>query len=232
MIQAILLSLFVLFSNYQGVKPNPATGKKEVHLFNQTDEIAFGSSVYQEMISGEGGKATDVDADRVVRIGKRVAAASDRPDLPYEFTILNNPMENAWCLPGGKIAINRGMVEGLKTDGQLAFILAHEIAHANARHTAHSIENDLFHGGAFPIFSQVHALFSFKESQAAEAQADQLGLTYLKRAGYQPSEAIAVYKIFQGLDGANDKPSFFATHPSATERLHLGEATINNLMNT
>jgi beta-barrel assembly-enhancing protease len=158
-------------------------------------------------------------SDYVSDLGKKIAASSDRPDLPYEFTVIDNPMVNAWCLPGGKIAINRGMLETLKTEGQLAFILAHEVAHANARHTAKSLESEVLYGGANFLLQPILTVLSYKESRTFEAEADRLGITYLQRSGYDPKEAMGVHKIFAALDEEyGKKEGFFETHPSALQR--------------
>ena len=101
-------------------------------------EVNIGRQQYQPQVQSQGGKYY-VDSELqfyISQVGQRLAKVSDRPDLPYEFTVLNSSVPNAWALPGGKIAINRGLLLYLEDEAQLAAVLGHEIVHAAARHTA------------------------------------------------------------------------------------------------
>ena len=81
-------------------------------------------------------------------VGNRLAKVSDRPELPYEFVVLNDSIPNAWAMPGGKIAFNRGLLYELNSEAELAAVLGHEITHAAARHGAKSMERGIFMQGA------------------------------------------------------------------------------------
>src|SRR5687768_11826698 len=117
---------------------NPVTGKREISLISESSEIEMGTQNYAPMQQSEGGQY-DVDpalTEYVQRVGSKLAAVSDRK-LPYEFVVLNNSVPNAWALPGGKIAINRGLLTELESEAELAAVLGHEIVHAAAGHTAY-----------------------------------------------------------------------------------------------
>lgn len=141
---ALILALSLLaLSSACGI--NPVTGKRELTLVSPQREISIGQQNYLPTQQVQGG-AYLIDQslkDYVTAVGKRLAQVSDRPKLPYEFVIINNSVPNAWALPGGKIAINRGLLLELKNEAELASVLAHEIVHAAARHGAKSMERGI-----------------------------------------------------------------------------------------
>jgi predicted Zn-dependent protease len=114
---------------------NPVTGEKELMLVGEGTELSIGAQQYAPMRQSEGGDYLMDPAltAYVQQVGNRLAAVSDR-ELPYEFSVLNNTIPNAWALPGGKIAVNRGLLVQLKSESELAAVLGHEIVHAAARH--------------------------------------------------------------------------------------------------
>ena len=138
-----LTSISIILS---GCAANPVTGKNEISFVSSTSEIQLGDENFAAMQQAEGGKylAHPEIAEYVDKVGQKLAAASDRPELPYEFVVLNNSVPNAWTLPGGKIAINRGLLIELNDESELAAVLSHEIVHAAARHGAQSIEKGVF----------------------------------------------------------------------------------------
>jgi len=120
-----------------GCATNPVTGKKELSFVGEDWELQVGAQQYSPGRQSQGG---DYAADpRVVayvnKVGQRLAAVSDR-QLPYEFKVINSDVPNAWALPGGKIAINRGLLVKMKSEAELAAVLGHEIVHAAAKHGA------------------------------------------------------------------------------------------------
>ena len=133
--QITLLVLFCFIT--AGCATNPVTGKSELVLMSESAEIAIGTKHYRPNQQAEGGLyLMDPELTSYVnQVGARLAAVSDRP-LPYEFVVLNDSIPNAWALPGGKIAINRGLLLALENEAELAAVLGHEIVHAAARHSA------------------------------------------------------------------------------------------------
>src|SRR4030095_11348968 len=120
---------------------NPVTGKKEIQFVSEAQEIKLGQENYSPMRQSEGGEMSvmpDLTA-YINEVGQKLAAVADRK-LPYEFVVLNNSVPNAWALPGGKIAVNRGFVTELQSAAAMAAVLGHEIVHAAARHGAKAQE--------------------------------------------------------------------------------------------
>ena len=130
------LFIFVVLASClaTGCAVNPVTGKNELSIISESQELAIGAQQYGPSQQSQGG-IYSVDlalTDYVNEVGQRLAAVSDRK-LPYEFIVLNDSVPNAWALPGGKIAINRGLLMPLDSEADLAAVLRHEIVHAAAR---------------------------------------------------------------------------------------------------
>src|SRR5690606_23704697 len=128
---------------------NPVTGRSELSLVSQAEEINIGAQQYSPSQQSQGG-VYNVDPELtayVNEVGQRIAAHSPRR-LPWEFVVLNNSVPNAWALPGGKIAVNRGLLYEMNTEAELAAVLGHEIVHAAARHGAQSMERGMLMQGA------------------------------------------------------------------------------------
>ena len=133
---AKLLCLPILALLLSACGVNPVTGKKEIQFVSEAQEIKIGEQNYAPTKQSEGGDF-DVLPDLsayINEVGQKLAAVSDR-QLPYEFVVLNNPVPNAWALPGGKIAVNVGLLSELKNEAELAAVIGHEIVHAAARPT-------------------------------------------------------------------------------------------------
>ncbi len=213
----------------------------------RAEEIDIGRTEYSLLKQEEGG--VDVihsELSQYVRhVGKRLAAVSDRPDLPYEFVILDNQDVNAWALPGGKIGINLGMLLKLSSEAELASVLAHEIGHAAAGHSGKQIERedvlDMLGAGIHellkaywynPLIDQGATmgedLILLKYSREDELEADGLGIKYMSRAGYDTQAAIDVEAML--LHTYNDTAQswltgLLATHPPSKERLKANKKT-------
>ena len=218
---------------------NPVTGKREIVFVSESSEIQMGAESYLPMQQSQGGEY-DIDpalTEYVSSVGKRLAAVSDR-GLPYEFVVLNNSVPNAWALPGGKIAINRGLLTELNSEAELAAVLGHEIVHAAARHSAKRMErgmllqgvvaatavvtNDSDYGNLAVGSAGVAAqLVNQKYGRGDELQSDKYGMLYMSRAGYDPQGAVELQKTFVRLnDGksADWVTGLFASHPPSEER--------------
>ena len=129
---------------------NPVTKQREFQFVSQDKEIQIGQQNYSPARQSQGGDyILDTELTRYVQqVGQKLAAVSDRPDLPYEFVVLNDSVPNAWAMPGGKIAFNRGLLYELHSEAELAAVLGHEIVHAAARHGAQGMERGMFMQGA------------------------------------------------------------------------------------
>src|SRR5678816_2828718 len=139
----------LLVAALSGCGTNPVSGAKEVQFVSESQEIAIGTENYGPSRQMQGGDyVVDPSVTAYVQsVGERLAQVSDRK-LPYEFVVINDSVPNAWALPGGKIAVNRGLLTELASEAELAAVLGHEITHAAARHGAKSMERDAFTQGA------------------------------------------------------------------------------------
>src|SRR5215212_6280659 len=119
---------------------NPATGKRQFNIVSEGQEISIGQQSHPEVIKQFGIYREKPELTRLVdQVGHRLAAASERPNLPWTFTILDTPIVNAMALPGGYIYVTRGMLERINSEDELAGVIGHEIAHVTARHSAQQI---------------------------------------------------------------------------------------------
>ncbi len=138
------LVFWLMLALLAGCAVNPVTGKQELSLVSEQQELAIGAQQYAPARQSQGG---DYEADReltayVNQVGQKLAAVSDRK-LPYEFKVINSSVPNAWALPGGKISINRGLLTELQNEAELAAVLGHEIVHAAAGHGAQSMSTGM-----------------------------------------------------------------------------------------
>lgn len=220
---------------------NPVTGKSEFVFVSESSEIKMGAENYLPMQQSQGGEY-DIDpalTEYVSGVGNRLAKVSDR-QLPYEFVVLNNSVPNAWALPGGKIAVNRGLLVELKSEAELAAVLGHEIVHAAARHSAKRMErstllqgvlvatavvtSDSDYGGLAVGGAGIGAqLLNQSYGRGDELESDKYGMLYMSRAGYDPQGAVELQKTFVRLN--DDKEAdwltgLFASHPPSQERVN------------
>lgn len=233
----LLLGLFAAIS---ACSTNPVTGKNELSFVGEEWELGVGRQQYSPARQSQGG---DYLADPVIqryvnKVGQRVAAVSDRK-LPYEFKVINSSVPNAWALPGGKIAINRGLLTELSSEAELAAVLGHEVVHAAARHGAQGLTRGvLLQGGLlaatvasagkeYSNLAQVGAsvgaqLINTRYGRDAERESDKFGIKYMVEAGYDPQGAVDLQQTFLQLS-ANRRQDFitglFASHPPSAERL-------------
>jgi predicted Zn-dependent protease len=235
-----LLPIAALAALLAGCVTNPVTGKKDLVLVGEGEELQIGEKQYAPMRQSEGGDyVTDPAlAAYVQKVGNRLAAVSDRK-LPYEFEVLNNSVPNAWALPGGKIAVNRGLLTALKSESELAAVLGHEIVHAAAGHTAQQMSKGMIaqggllagqvllggsqYGGLYTAGAGLAAQMAMqKYGRDAELEADHYGIKYMKSAGYDVQGAVTLQETFVRMSANKESSWFdglFASHPPSQERL-------------
>ena len=222
---------------------NPVTGKKEIQFVSEAQEMKIGEQQYAPTRQSEGGDF-DVLPDLtayVNEVGQKLAAVSDRK-LPYEFVVLNNSVPNAWALPGGKIAVNRGLLTELQNEAELAAVLGHEIVHAAARHGAKAQERGTLcrSGWRRPdrrgrrrrrserrrtLASRAPAsgaqLVQKKYGRDQELESDEYGMKYMKLAGYDPWGAVTLQETFVRLSQAERRESSKAASKACSLRIRL-----------
>lgn len=231
---AIAFSLVLLAA----CSTNPATGQRQFNLVPESQEIAIGQQSHPEIIRQFGVYDEKPELNALVeRVGRKLAAASERPQLPWTFTVLDTPMVNAMALPGGYIYITRGMLERINSEDELAGVLGHEIAHVTARHSAQQISRQqLAQFGmvlgaivAGPEVLQQYGqlaelgigLLFQRYSRAHETQADLLGTGYMAEARYNPIGAERMLMTLQRLDKnpATGIDRYFMSHPDPAKRV-------------
>jgi len=230
----------LLLAGLTGCATNPVTGKSELSLISEQAELAMGQKQYQPSRQMQGGdyKLDPALTRYVQQVGQSLAAVSDRK-LPYEFVLLNDSTPNAWALPGGKIAVNRGLLLELNNEAELAAVLGHEIVHAAARHGAKGIERGVVLQGVLMAagvaardsdYSQLAVgaaavganLINQRYSRDAELEADYYGMLYMARAGYDPQAAVGLQETFVHLSKDREEnwlSGLFASHPPSAERV-------------
>ena len=223
---------------------NPVTGEQELSLVSEDQELKIGEESYDPLRQSSGG---DYVADKtlaayVETVGKKLAKVSERK-LPYEFKVVNNTAINAWALPGGKIAINRGLLVELDNEAELAAVLGHEIVHAAARHGASAMTRGTLislaavataavatqsdYSGQADLIGQsaviAGSLVNLKYGRDAERESDHYGMIYMKRAGYEPRAAISLQRKFVALSKSEKKAGWLealiSSHPPSDERV-------------
>lgn len=138
-------SIIALMLLLTGCSVNPVTGERQLSLIGEGQELAMGAEQYTPTQQTQGGQFY-IDPELTLyvnEVGQKLARVSDRPDLPYEFVVLNSSVPNAWALPGGKIAVNRGLLTKFEDEAQLASVLGHEIVHAAARHSVQRMQQGM-----------------------------------------------------------------------------------------
>lgn len=230
---------------------NPVTGRSELRLVSESEEIAIGRKNYGQGQQAAGGEYILDPALLAYLRGVlgRITAVADRSGLPYEIVIANDSTPNAWAMPGGKMAINRGLLLELKSEAELAAVLAHEVVHAAARHGARQMENSLLIGLGATLISVAasdsrHAdlidiaagigagAIGLKYGRDHELEADRYGMNYMAKAGYDPQAAVALQETFVRLSGEK-KPNWlaglFASHPPSQERVDANRRHVADL---
>jgi predicted Zn-dependent protease len=237
---------FLLFSLLaallaSGCATNPVTGRSELTLVSEQEEIGIGAKNYRPGQQASGGRyLLDPGLSAYVNeVGQKLTRVSERPQLPYEFVVLNDSVPNAWALPGGKIAVNRGLLYELRSEAELAAVLGHEIVHAAARHGASAMETNLVlqtgaavigaaaaeerQGELIGMAANVGAgLLGLKYGRDHELEADRYGMIYMARAGYAPEAAVALQETFVRLAGKRDAnwlAGLLSSHPPSQERV-------------
>lgn len=214
---------------------NPVTGERELSLVSREEEIALGKQAAEQVVQSIG-KYPDPELQGYVEaIGNRMAAKSERPDLPWSFTVLDDPSVNAFALPGGPVFVTRGILSHMNSEAELASVLGHEIGHITARHSVSQLSKAQLAQlglGLGMIFSEdlrqygqlagvgLQLVF-LKFGRDAERQSDELGFKYMVEQGYDPREMADVFRTLErasAREGGGRLPEWLSTHPDPGNR--------------
>lgn len=227
----------------------PETGRRELLLVGSAEEMQLGLTEFEKLK-----KSTPLCRDTAInamvrQVGQRIAAVAPLPDAQWEFVVFDEPKTaNAFCLPGGKVAVYTGILPITRDEAGLATVIGHEVSHAVARHGAERLSHGLLvqYGGLFLDQAMSRnsestrnlALLAYglgstvgvalPHSRLQETEADHLGLIYMARAGYDPREAVAFWKRFAAYNANQGKQpiQFLSTHPVDATRIAQLEAEL------
>jgi predicted Zn-dependent protease len=222
---------------------NPATGQRQLSFMSEEKEIALGQENDAEVRKEMGSYDDRALQEYVTTVGMKLAAVSERPNLPWHFTVADVPAVNAFALPGGYIYITRGILPFLDDESQLAGVLGHEIGHVTARHAASQYSKStlsqigLIGAAIFAPGGQAIAqaggtglgLLLLKNSRDDEAQADGLGVRYSSRAGWDPAGIPRMLTTLGRIEEASDSkgvPNWLETHPQPEDRVQRVQAAV------
>jgi predicted Zn-dependent protease len=230
-----------------GCVRNVATGKRQLMLISQQDEIQLGQSAKQEVIQGLGLVENPALQQYVSQVGTRLAQQTERPDLPWSFQVVDDASVNAFALPGGPIFVTRGILAHMGSEAELASVLGHEIAHVTARHSAQQLSKAQLaqaglglgsillgeeRAGLAQLAGVGLGVLLLRNSRDAEREADKLGLGYVVKSRYEPDEMVALFQTLSRVAGQSEAgrlPGWLQTHPEPEERLRTAQKQLAEL---
>ncbi len=219
---------------------NPTTGRLQMDMLSRDEEIALGDEAKGPLTEQYGGKVNDPQLQGyVAQVGMAMVpfTEADNPTLPWEFTLLDSDVINAFALPGGKVFMSRGLAEKMTNEAQLASVLGHEIGHVTAQHVDERVSAStgtqilaagasILVGGDGGWLSQAVPMivdaggqgFLLKYGRDQELEADALGIRYMVRAGYDPMGSYQVQSILEEAAAEGRTPEILSTHPYPDRR--------------
>lgn len=241
----LVLTLIGAASTMTGCETNAATGRSQYLAMTRDEEIQLGSEASPELVNEFGGKVQSPELQAYVTgIGRRLAeqTEADNPSLPWEFTLLDSDVINAFALPGGKVFFSRGLAEKMTNEAQMAAVLGHEVGHVTGKHTnarfgkqvatvgiaaviggllGAAVTEDRTTGAAIGAGAgaTVGGVVVLSYSRDDELEADRLGMRYMERLGYDPRGAIQVQEILGRESGGKAPPEMLSTHPASATRI-------------
>ena len=225
---------------------NPVTGKPELSLVSEQQEIQMGQQGAQQVAQEVGLIKDQALQNYGQSVGSAIAAKSERPNLPWTFRAVDDPSPNAFALPGGYVFVTRGLLDLMNNEAELASVLGHEIGHVTARHSVHQMSEQQLAQLALgvgailsptvaqlgEVASQGLGLLFLKYSRDDERQADDLGFRYALNQGYDVRYMDDVFRSLQRLGEASKEsplPSWLATHPGEAERIQTIDSKLAQL---
>ncbi|MBM3824851.1 MAG: M48 family metallopeptidase [Verrucomicrobia bacterium] len=232
---ALLAIIFLGLLLLSGCAVVPETGRSQLNILSPGEEMQLGLTSFEQLK-----KETPVSKDAklnalVQRVGHRIAAVAPLPNAQWEFVLFDSKEANAFCLPGGKVGIYTGILPITQDEAGLSTVIGHEVAHAVARHGAERMSEAMlmqsvgaalnagltargskYHGAAMTVYGLGTSLGrALPHSRKQESEADQIGLLYMARAGYNPEAAVGFWQRFSSYNRQSGQaaPWFLRTHP-------------------
>jgi predicted Zn-dependent protease len=219
-----------------GCVRNPATGKRQIVLVSEAEEISMGQKSDPRVREEYGVAEGQGLQDYVEGLGHKLVRVSHRPNLEWHFTVVDSPVVNAFALPGGYVYVTRGILAYLGNEAELAGVMGHEIGHVTARHSVGQITREEFTqiglgvGGAMsPALNQLGnaaksglSMMFLRFGRDDEREADRLGVEYAARAAFDPRQVSSFFDVLGRLSAAEDLqtiPGWLSTHPNAPDRV-------------
>ena len=242
LIPILLFGLYFGYYYFSHQERVPLTGRKHLVDINRQQEDQLGLQSYRQVLSQSTVVRTGPLADKITEVGQKIAKVTEDPGFKWEYSLIQSNQVNAFCLPGGKVAVYTGILPVAANDSGLAVIMGHEIGHAIAHHGAERMAqqkllqigtmaagvavSDMDPAkqaaimGALGVGSQYGVLLPF--SRTHESEADYMGLIYVARACYDPTEAPRLWQRMQKA-GGRAPAQFMSTHPSSETRIRQFE---------
>ena len=220
----------------------PITGRRQLQIIGERQEVQMGLTAFRDTLKKEKISGDPKLNELVQKVGRRIADATGKTDYQWEFKVVeNDKMINAFCLPGGKVAVYTGILPLTKDEAGLATVIGHEVAHAIARHGGERISQQIaveglvagaalalaesdtkkanLYAGLLGVGATVGLLLPYSRLQ--ESEADRLGLIFMARAGYDPRTAIEFWRrMAEAAKGKARPPELLSTHPADDTRIH------------
>ena len=226
-----VIALLLASLSFAGCAVNPATGARQFMLVSESQEIAMGRDYDKEVVASIGLYPDSALQGWIQQFGARLAATSERPNLPWTFHVVDDPVVNAFALPGGFIYVTRGILAHLNSEAELAGVVGHEIGHVTARHSASQMTKQQLAQVGLVVGAIASPEFGRYSGLAGQAlgvlflkysrEADDLGLRYMRRVNYDPREMPHVFEMLTRVSqaqGGGRVPEWLATHPDPENR--------------
>jgi predicted Zn-dependent protease len=238
----IIAPIFVLLALLAACVTTPESGKQAFIMMSLSEEAKLGNQAFGEILKKEKESTNARLVAITKRVGERLAKHTTMPDLAWEFRLFESDQMNAFALPGGKTAAYTGLLKVCENEAALAAVMGHEIAHVTARHGAQrmaqqqviSVGMQVASGVAGPSGAMIMGALGMGVqygvqlpfSRGNESEADQIGLAYMAKAGYDPREAVRFWTRFSKMKQGAQPPEFLSTHPADATRI----ANLNRFM--
>lgn len=245
---AAVVSIVLMAIILVGCSVNPATGKSQLNALSTPDEISLGEEAAPQFLQANGGEVDSPTVRQYVReIGDELASVSERPELPWEFFVIDSEQVNAFALPGGKVFVSRGLLQLMDNEAQLAAVLGHEVGHVTGQHIGQQMARQQAVGlgmAILGVFAQTSeedwlqvlgvgaqvggGVYLLSYGRGQETESDMLGIRYMTRLGYDPNGMVQLLQI---LDEASQGPrqlEWLSTHPDPANRVDDAQDLISN----